>query len=196
MATTTKLTLEQFLALPETEPASEYADGEVEQKTMPTGWHGMVQSLVAFFLTLYLREHPIGDGGSEVRCIFGPPRRVRTYVPDYIVVVRTDAGRQLTNGPFLAAPDLAVEILSPDDRMSKVMRKVRFYLANGVRLVWLIDPTARTVRVLTEPNVSLILRDEDILDGGDVLPGFSVPVRDILPPEPAPVTEEAQPSER
>jgi Uma2 family endonuclease len=79
-------------------------------------------------------------------------------------------------------PDLAVEILSPDDRMIKVMAKVEFYLANGVRLVWVINPEARTVIVMSSPTESRTLHEDDVLDGGDVIPGFSVPVRDILPP--------------
>ena len=62
------------------------------------------------------------------------------------------------------------------------MDKVRFYLAHGVRLVWLIDPDRRTVTVLTPPEVTGILTEEETLDGGEVLPGFSCAVRDILPP--------------
>ena len=180
MATTTRLTLDEFLALPETEPASEYIDGEVVQKTMPTLDHGIVQRLLSFVLTLYLRAHPIGEAGSEIRCIFGPAGRERTYVPDYLFVA---AGRfQRGPRPLRGAPDLAVEILSPDDRMTRVMAKLRFYLRHGVRLVWLIDPERRTVTVLTPPNVTRILTEDETLDGDEVLPGFSCAVREILPP--------------
>jgi Uma2 family endonuclease len=96
--------------------------------------------------------------------------------------VASRPGSLPTNGPFYGAPDLAVEILSPDDRMTRVQRKVRFYLANGVRLLWLIDPDNRIVTVMSTPDQSLVLTEDDELDGGDVLPGFRVPVRDILPP--------------
>lgn len=180
MATTASLTLDDFLALPETEPASEYADGEVAQKPMPTLDHGVIQRLLSFVLTLYLRAHPLGEAGSEVRCIFGPAGRERTYVPDYIFV--TSARFQAGPLPVRGAPDLAVEILSPDDRMSRVMRKVRFYLLHGVRAVWLIDPDRRTVMVLTPPDTTHILTEDETLDGAEVLPGFSCVVRDILPP--------------
>ena len=182
MATTFKLTLDEFLRLPETEPASEYEDGEVCQKTMPSLLHGMVQSLVAFVLMLYLREQTGGYAGSEVRCIFGPPGRRRAYVPDYIFIVEFPHDVIPTNGPFFGAPDLAVEILSPDDRPSRVRRKVRFYLVHGVRRVWLIDPERRTVTVQTPQESAQVLSEDDVLDGGDVLPGFACPVRDILPP--------------
>ena len=180
MATTAKLTLDEFLALPETEPASELIDGEVVQKPMPTWDHGVIQRLLSFVLTLYLRAHPIGDAGSEIRCIFGPAGAERPYVPDYIFV-RADR-LQRREQHFHGAPDLAVEILSPDDRMTVVMDKIRFYLAHGVRLVWLIDPQRRTVTVLTPPSVAHILTEDDTLDGGEVLPGFVCAVRDILPP--------------
>lgn len=200
MATTTKLTLEQFLALPETEPASELIDGEVVQKTMPTLYHTIIQRLLSFVFTVYLREHPIGEAGPELRCLFGSRQPNQARLPDFMFVSSDQLRGVAGDEPLPDAPDLAVEILSPDDRMSRVMRKVRFYLANGVRLVWLIDPVRRTVHVLnqglTEPNVLGIYTDEDTLDGGDVLPGFSVPVRDILPPEPEPAMREAQPFER
>lgn len=180
MATTTTLTLDEFLALPETEPASEYIDGEVIQKTMPVWDHGVIQRLLSFVLTLYLRAHPIGDAGSEIRCIFGPPGRPRGYIPDYVFV--RGARKKPGDEPFRGAPDLAVEILSPDDRMPRVMRKLRFYLAHGVRLVWLIDPGRRTILVMTPPDTEHLLSEDDMLGGGDVLPGFTCAVRDILPP--------------
>ncbi len=191
MTTTSTLTLEQFLKRPETKPASEYEDGKVCKKPMPTTWHGLIQRLLAFVFTVYLQEHQIGDAGSEIRCIFGPPGRRRAYVPDYIFVVGVPPGFAPTNGPYRAAPDLAVEILSPDDRMTRVQRKVRFYLENGVRLLWLIDPENRTVTVMTTPNESVVLAEGDALDGGDVLPGFRVRVREILPPITQTIAESA-----
>ena len=182
MTTHTKLTLEQFLKLPETKPAREYIDGEVVKKPMPNGWHAKVQRLLSYVFTLYLHAHPIGDAGSELRCTFGPPGRERSYVPDFVFVLDDRLPGGLSNQPLQMAPDLAVEILSPDDRPGRVKRKIRFYLDNGVRLVWIIDPESRSVTVWTSPSSSRTLQEDDTLDGGDVLPGFRVPVRDILPP--------------
>ncbi len=177
-----KLTLEAFLARPETKPYAEYIDGKVVRKPMPTTWHGMIQGLLSFVFTLYLRAHPIRYVGPEIRCIFGPPGGERAYVPDF-VFVRTEGGTAPpTNEPLRGAPDLAVEILSPTDRMMRVRQKVRFYLEHGVRLVWIVDPERRTVMVMTSPEVTRILTEDDTLDGGDVPPDFSTPVRDILPP--------------
>lgn len=182
MTTTTRMTLERFLAMPETKPYREFEDGEVRRKPMPTAWHGEIQRLLSFVFTLYLRAHAIGNAGSEIRCIFGPPGRERAYVPDYVVVVSPLGLHVFNSGPYHGAPDLAIEILSPDDRKSRMSRKVRFYLQNGVRLCWVIDPVKRTVEVMTSVSQVQPLTDDAILDGGDVLPGFRVPVCDILPP--------------
>jgi Uma2 family endonuclease len=183
MATSAKLTLEEFLALPETEPASELIDGEVVQKPTPTLDHGIIQRLLSFVLTLYLRAHPIGEAGSEIRCIFGPPGGERPYVPDYIFI---RAGRfRRGDRHVYGVPDHAVEILSPDDRMTDVMDKLRFYLAHGVRLVWLIDPDRRTVTVMTPPDRTRIVTESETIDGGAVLPEFSCVVGEILPPRDA-----------
>jgi Uma2 family endonuclease len=180
--TAAKLTLEEFQSLPETEPASELIDGEVVQKPLPTFEHGIIQSLLSFVLLTFLRAHPLGFVGSEVRCIFGPAGAERPYVPD-LVFIRVERARPIRRGqPFRGAPDLAVEILSPDDRPDRVADKVAFYLFHGVRLVWLVNPETRTVTVLTPAGRSSRLGEDDTLDGDDVLPGLAVAVRDVLPP--------------
>lgn len=182
MATIAPLTLDQFLALPETKPGSEYIDGEVAQKTMPSTGHSIIQRLVSFVFTLYLREHPIADGGSEWRCIFGLPGDEQARLPDFALALRERLRSTRDDQPFRGAPDFAVEILSPDDRMSDALAKVRFYLEHGVRLVWLIDPRTRIVLVWSAWGTPEQVVEDGMLDGRDVLPGFSTPVRDILPP--------------
>jgi Uma2 family endonuclease len=182
MATTARLTLEEYLKLPETKPYSEFVDGEVRQKPMPSWGHGVVERLLSFVFTLYLRANPVGDAGSEIRCILGPAGNERAPVPDYVFVTGSRLQGIRNRDPFRGAPDLAVEILSPDDRMVEVLEKIRFYLTNGVRLVWLINPYDRTVTVFTTPTEPHVLTEDDTLAGGEVLPGFSTPVREILPP--------------
>jgi Uma2 family endonuclease len=182
VATKEKLTLEQFLALPETKPGSEFIDGEAVQKPMPTIAHGIIQRLLSFVFTLYLQSHPIGEAGTEWRCVFGPPGTERAPLPDFTFVLTEHMERDTLHGPHRGPPDLAVEILSPDDRPGSVADKILYYLLNGVRLVWLIDPDRRIVQVFTLDRVMRELTEDDTLDGGDVIPGFAVTVRDILPP--------------
>ena len=182
MALKTRLTLEEFLALPDTKPASEYVCGEVVQKAMPTRAHGIVQAKISHRVYNLLEQRPLGEAGSEIRYVFGPPGHERGYVPDFAFVraerLRPDDD---LNGPFYGPPDFAVEILSPEDRPGKVYAKIAAYLRYGVRLVWLVDPEDRTVTVSTPGEDVRVLESGDTLDGGDVLPGFSVAIDDIFP---------------
>jgi Uma2 family endonuclease len=188
MATTTRLTLDEFLKLPETEPASEYVCGEVFQKAMPTIVHGVIQMLLSIVVGQFVLSNRLGIAGSEIRCIFGPEGQGRAYVPDWMFIAahRMPSDDASANGPYYGAPDLAVEILSPDDRPRRVLSKVLFYLNHGVRLVWLIDPEDRVVTVYTpEDRDGRTLATGDTLDGDDVLPGFRAPVDEVFPKRPA-----------
>lgn len=179
MATRSRLTLEQFLEMVETKPASEYACGEVFQKPMPDIPHSAIQFFLAAILHPYLTQTGVGRAFTELRCIFGPPGQERAYVPDLTYVARA----RLPSGParhLHVAPDLAVEILSPDQHATQFLDKIQFYLLYGVRLVWVIDPATATVAVETPGEEARILRSGDTLDGGEVLPGFSVAVDDIF----------------
>jgi Uma2 family endonuclease len=182
MAATAKLTLDEYLKLPETKPYREFVDGEVVVKTMGTLGHSLAQNLLAFVLMAYLRVNPIGIAATELRCIFRPVDGEVARLPDIVFIAADRVQGAVWNGPFYGAPDLAVEILSPDDRWVDVMAKLRFYLENGVRMVWLVDPIGRTVMVLSSPSESHILTESEVLTGGDVLPGFSVAVKEVLPP--------------
>ena len=78
------------------------------------------------------------------------------------------------------APDLAVEILSPDHRPGRFADKLKFYLRHGVRLVWVVDPDDELIYVYAPGRDSEILRPGDTLTGGEVLPGFTAAVADIF----------------
>lgn len=77
-------------------------------------------------------------------------------------------------------PDLGIEILSPSNRPGENDRKVREYFESGMRLVWYVDPPTRTVRVFTSPTHVVSHGENDTLDGGDLLPGFELSVRDLF----------------
>jgi Uma2 family endonuclease len=171
------LTIEQFLRMEDTEPSSEYACGEVFQKPMPNRQHAAIQFFLATVLGPFLDRTGIGQAFTELRCIFGPPGRERTYLPDLCYVSR----ERLDFDLFLhAAPDLAIEILSPDQHMPQFLAKIHFYLLYGVRLVWIIDPSTMRITVQAPGVEPRLLGAGDVLDGADVLPGFSVGVDDIF----------------
>jgi Uma2 family endonuclease len=73
-----------------------------------------------------------------------------------------------------------VEVISPYDRTVEILAKVLVWLKAGAALVWVADPVAETITVYSNDAQSLVLRSEDILDGGAILPGFSIPVREIF----------------
>jgi Uma2 family endonuclease len=81
---------------------------------------------------------------------------------------------------FPYAPDIAVEVLSPDNTWPKVRRKARAYLASGARLVWAIDPRRQTVTVYRPDAEPQLLRAENLLSGDGVLPGFAVRVAELF----------------
>lgn len=181
MTTAQRLTLEQFLARPDTEPASEYMCGEVIQKPMPGLPHSFIQRFLLVVLDAFLQATKLGVTGAELRCTFGPTGAERALLPDIAVISagRLPPGDVRLVEQFRAAPDLAIEILSPGQAMGRFMEKIWFYLNNGVRLVWIVDPADETVTVLSL-DYSVILERGDVLDGGNVLPGFSVEVGRIF----------------
>lgn len=135
-------------------------------------------------LANFCDQHPLGwvlmpsSGGFQ-----GFPdssRRVRK--PD-VAFVRYGRfpGEQLPPGHAHLAPDLAVEVVSPNDTYEDVDEKIEEYLRAGVRLVWIISPQNHTVRVYRVNGSSHSLRENDELDGEDVVPSFRCPVRDLFP---------------
>ena len=77
-------------------------------------------------------------------------------------------------------PDLAVEVLSESNTPAEMSVKLGEYFSAGVRLVWLVDPSSRTAKVFTAPDDSVTLHEQDVLDGGTVLPGFALSLRDLF----------------
>lgn len=189
MTTLIRLSLKEFLALPESEPASEYIDGEVIQKAMPTGVHAIIQLFLGHLFIVYLERHPRGEVGSEWRCVFGPPGAERAFVPDVAFVSneRLPTDRTALYQIFHGVPDLIIEVLSPGQHAGDFAAKVQFYLRHGVRLVWAIDPLFRRVQVFAPGEDTHSLLPDDVLDAGDVLPGFAVSLAQLfarIPPQP------------
>lgn len=177
MAIVSGLTLDEFLHMEDDKPALEYGCGEVTQKPMPDRLHSTIQGFLILVLGPFLARTGLGRVFPEFRCIFGPPGRQRAFVPDLIYVAK----EHLTSDRYhRRAPDLAIEILSPDQNMARFLDKIQFYLLNGVRLVWVVDPSAATVAVLIPGEEARTLTSGQTLDGGEVLPGFLIPVNDIF----------------
>jgi Uma2 family endonuclease len=178
------LTVESFwsvLALPEfAERRLELIDGEMFEKMSPTRRHGYIAAFLITEMMLFLRAHPIGVVYAEVDH-YTPDDPHNTRRPD-ISFIAAGRGDAVGDEPVPFMPDLAVEIRSPSNRMGGgggLREKAAYYLAHGTRAVWVVDAGAEQVEVFTSAGRH-ILSAADTLDGGDVLPGFSLPVRAIF----------------
>ena len=141
------LTLEQFLALPETKPASEYvAAGKIIQKPMPQGKHSLLQLELVFCINSILRKAGIAIAFPELRCTTGG----RSIVPDVVVLeqnnIPKDDDGEIAN-KVTTAPDWLVEILSPDQSTTKVILNILHCLNCGTQVAWLIDPAEKIIFV-------------------------------------------------
>lgn len=129
------LTLEEFLRLPETQPASEYIDGRIIQKPMPQGKHSTVQRDLTGKVDGTLRPDRVARAYPELRCTFDG----RSIVPDVSVFtwdrIPRDADGKVAN-TFNLAPDWAIEILSPDQSSTKVIRKILHCIDHQTQMGW------------------------------------------------------------
>jgi Uma2 family endonuclease len=145
-APTRAITLEAFLALPETKPASELIEGEICQKPMPQGKHSIIQRELTGALDQALKVLKTARAFPELRCNFGG----RSTVPDIAIFqwerIPRDASGAVANA-FMIAPDWTVEILSPDQSQTRVVKNVVHCLQHGAVMGWLIDPEEQTVFV-------------------------------------------------
>jgi Uma2 family endonuclease len=140
------LTLEEFLILPETKPAGEFINGQIIQKPMPQGKHSTLQIDLGGDINHSLKRDRTARAYSELRCTFGG----RSLVPDLSIFrwdrIPRDANGEVANQFFLA-PDWTIEILSPDQSQTKVVRNILHCLAHGTQLGWLIDPDEKLIFV-------------------------------------------------
>ncbi|MCY7392207.1 MAG: Uma2 family endonuclease, partial [Leptolyngbyaceae cyanobacterium CAN_BIN12] len=143
---TKPVTLDEFLKLPETKPANEFIDGQIIQKPMPQGKHSTIQSDFILAINTILKSQRLARAYTELRCTFDG----RSVVPDVTVftwecIPRDDNGK--VSNSFLIPPDWTIEILSPDQNQTKVVRNILHCLAHGTRIGWLIDPEEELVFV-------------------------------------------------
>ncbi len=157
----------------------ELFDGMLVEKPM-----GSRESYWAFalmgFLWSYQRTHNIGIFGApdtSMRLAPGLIRLPDTHFTSWLNLPDDTAHLQpVVDYP----PDLAVEIVSESDRPGMLTRKIADYFKAGTKLLWLIDPVRKTIDVMTSPKKRKTLGAGDTLDGGDLLPGFTLPLSELF----------------
>ena len=179
MAQKTLLTAEQFYRdYSGREGRYELVRGEVVEMT-PPGWeHGWIVSNIVRVLSTFVREHDLGR--VVVESGYRLERRPDTVRGPDVSFVRKERLSKAGKGFFPGAPDLAVEVVSPSDTASMLAGKVRDYQRAGVEQTWLFYPEDRQVQVCPRGGAARWYGEDDTLEGGDLLPGFAMPVREFF----------------
>jgi len=156
------LTLEEFLQMPETKPASEYIDNQIIQKPIPKGRHSRLQGKLCQEINQISEPQKIAYAFPELRCTFAD----RSIVPDIAVF-------QWQNIPFLAdgevpdqfnlAPDWIIEILSPEQNVNKVIGKILLSLQHGSQLGWFLDPSDHSILTFLPNQQPILMTNRDRL---------------------------------
>ncbi|MEA5571991.1 Uma2 family endonuclease [Calothrix sp. UHCC 0171] len=176
---TSTLSLDEFLKLPETKPASEYFDGGIYQKPMPQGQHSTLQVEFASTVNQVGKAKKLVYAFTELRCTFAG----KSIVPDIAVFewqkIPLDEKGRIAN-KFEIAPDWVIEILSPEQSANKVIRKILFCLQNGTKLGYFLDPDDESITVFQPNQLPEVKDKQDILPVLDVLQNWQLTVEDVF----------------
>ena len=174
----------------------ELVDGTLVEKPMGFS-EGNIAGEVLTDINIFVRKHDLGlvfGADSTVRLLKGLVR-----IPDVAFLCWDKLpGRLLPSKPIPdLAPDLAVEVLSATNTPAEMQRKLREYFLAGVRLVWMIDPAKRQAEVYTKPDApDATLGETEAIDGGNVLPGFTLPLAGLFARLPPPTKKERSPRKK
>ena len=157
----------------------ELVDGVLVEKVMGY-WESVLAIELAGLLRDFVKPRKLGTLAGEAGMLRLSPGLVR--IPDLSFISRARlAHHRRALAPILPlAPDLAIEVVSEGNTRREMARKVSEYFASGCRLVWLVDPRTRTVAVYTSTAKPIMLTEKQVLTGGDVLPGFRLPLRKLF----------------
>lgn len=185
-ATTEKrYTPEDLLTMPGGEHY-ELVDGRLVERKM-SFWSSYVAGVIFGILDPFCRENRLGwvsPEGVTFQCFPALPGRVRKADVSFIRSQRLSLAQATAEGHCPIAPDLAVEVVSPNDIAYEIDEKVREFLDAGVPLVWVVNPAQRTVAIHRASGPGAILRENDEISGEDVIPGFRCRVGNFMLPPP------------
>jgi len=158
------------------EAICELIDGILVEKAMAS-YESYLGGILLTYVNNFLEIHDLGvalDAKGYLRLF---PGRIRIPDVSFISWKRMPNQTLPDEKIWSLSPDLAVEILSEDNTEAEMEQKLADYFGSGTKLAWLVDPATRTVRVYTSPKKAKLLTENDTLDGGKVLPGFSLSIK-------------------
>lgn len=175
------VTAEELLRTPDDGLRRELVRGEVRTMAPAGNVHGRIAINVSTPLDQYVRAHDLGvvfaaETGFKIA---GNPDTVSAPDAAFVRRERVKAVGEV-EGYWPEAPDLAVEVVSPNDLFAEVEEKVADWLAAGTRMILVVNPRARTVVVRLSEKEARILSEEEVLDGGQVVPGWTLSVADVF----------------
>ncbi len=170
--------MERELTL-DSDKSYEIVNGQPEEKEMPGARHGMIAARLVTRLNSFVEANQFGVTFTEVNFKIGQNERI----PDLSFVAAARVPSEgVPEGVWQLPPDLAVEIISPNDLHEKVSNKVLEYLEAGVKQVWLVSPENRAVTIFRSMDQVQVIAGDRNLESPDLLPGFSCALAEIFPP--------------
>jgi Uma2 family endonuclease len=175
------LTAEQFAALPAIDRSQELVAGQVITMPSPLTPHGQVIFNIAFLLKSFLKQNDVGRAwGAESGLVTGrSPDSVRGMDAAFCSYSRWPKG-ETQKGYAQIAPELIFEVISPDDRWPRVLKKISEYLDAGVLVVCTVDPELQSVQIHTPESSDQILRRDNSFELPAILPGFQCQVSEFF----------------
>jgi Uma2 family endonuclease len=157
----------------------ELVDGVLVEKVIGF-WESALACELIRLLGNFVTRHKLGTVAGEAGMLQLSPGLVR--IPDVSFISGAKLGRYRRDRPAILplAPDLAIEVVSEGNTRREMKRKVNEYVDAGCRLVWLVDPRTRTAAVHNSRTDVITLSEKQTLTGGDVVPGFRLPLRNLF----------------
>lgn len=176
------VTADELFRMPDEGVRRELVRGELREMSPAGSRHGRIGAKILSRLLAYTEASGLGEVyNSDTGFVLSSnPDTVR--MPDVGFVSRERADRVGDVEVFWpGAPDLAVEVISPSDSFAEVDEKVAEYLDAGCRMVVVVNPRRRAATVYRSRSEIVLLTANDVLDGGDVVPGWRLPLRELFP---------------
>jgi Uma2 family endonuclease len=174
-----RYTVEDLASFPDDGKRRELVDGRIVEWDVTTLRHGFLTALLVEMLSSFVRQRRLGliaTTDALIR-IFGSAYHARGG--DIAFFARGRLPENLDAAAADVAPDFVVEVLSPSDQADEVQRKIHDWLQAGVRMLWYVDP-ATGITAIYRPDGGGVIGPKELLDGGSVLPGFTLRMQDLL----------------